>query len=326
MPKIQKRIRNWKEYNKSLKKRGTIIFSFDQKYLSELYYSGKQKRGGKKKYGKAMYEYLLTVKVLFRLPWRATAGLVEELFKKALSGKQIIVPNYAHTSREVNKLELKVKQYSPRKLKRMEIALDSTGIRVYKSSDWHQSRHGINNEHHSMDKWRKIHIALDLDTMQIQGMEYTPSTVNDCEVVPELTKKIDGKVKSIRADGAYDTKKTYKIINALGAKPIIPPHAGSRMQDELKRKPKRKDAYLLSRDEAIKVIRNHGDFFTGVKQWKIANNYHRRSLIESCMFRLKSSFGFHLQQKTEQGRRNEMIAKVNMLNLMASYGRAQYST
>ena len=326
MPKIQKKVRNWKEYNKSLKKRGTIIFSFDQKYLLDLYYSGKQKRGGKRKYSIAMYEYLLNIKVLFRLPWRATIGLAEELLKKALPGKQITVPDYAHASREVNKLKLKVKQYAAQNLTGMEIALDSTGIRIYKSSDWHQSRHGVNNDHHSMDKWRKIHIAMDLDTMQIQGMEYTPSTVNDCEVVSELSKSVHGKVKSVRADGAYDTKETYKIINGWGAKPIIPPNAGSKMQDELKRKPKIKVTYLLPRDAAINAIKKHNDFYEGIRQWKIANNYHRRSLIESCMFRLKSTFGFHLQQKTEQGRRNEMIVKINLLNLMASYGRAQYST
>jgi len=326
MPKIQKKVRNWREYNKSLKKRGTIIFSFDQKYLSELYYSGKQARGGKRKYSEAMYEYLLTIKVLLRLPWRAAVGLVEELLKIASPEKQIIVPNYAHASREANRLKLMVKQYVPRNIEGMELALDSTGVSIYTPGGWHQNKHGKKNVYNEMDKWRKIHIAMDLGTMQIQSMAYTSSTTNDCEVVPELSKGIFGKVKNVRTDGAYDTKETYKIINDWGAKPIIPPNIRAKMQDELKKKPKKKEPYLLARDEAIKMIRKYNRFSEGIKEWKISSGYHRRSLIESCMFRLKSAFGYYLQQKTEQGRRNEIITKINILNLMASYGRAQYAT
>lgn len=42
------------------------------------------------------------------------------------------------------------------------------------------------------------------------------------------------------------------------------------------------------------------------------------------MFRFKKTFGFNLQQKTEQGRKNEVIAKVNILNQMIALGKAEY--
>ena len=160
--------------------------------------------------------------------------------------------------------------------------------------------------------------------MQIQAMAYTTSNTNDCEVVSELSRGISGKVKSTRADGAYNTKKTYEIIYKWGSQAIIPPNIKSKTQDELKRKPKEKESYLLPRDETIRMVRKHEEFSKGLKEWKTYSGYHRRSLIESCMFRLKSAFGFYLQQKTEQGRKNEVITKINLLNLMASYGRAQY--
>jgi hypothetical protein len=32
---IIQKVRNWKDYNRSLKKRGAIIFSFDEKYYCE---------------------------------------------------------------------------------------------------------------------------------------------------------------------------------------------------------------------------------------------------------------------------------------------------
>lgn len=324
MPSIQT-VRNWREYNKSLKKRGAIIFSFDREYLLKLYYSDQQKRGGLRKYNKAMYEYLLTVKVLLRLPWRATESFVEGLLKLAFSKEQIKVPNYAHASREANRLKLSIKQYVPRSIDGMELAFDSTGVNIYTRSGWHQCKHGKNSAYHDMDRWRKIHIAMDLDTMQIQAMAYTPSNINDCETVLQMSKDTSGKIKSIRADAAYDTKEMYKIANDCGAKAIIPPNRRAKMQDELKKKPKVKEAHMLQRDETIKMIRKHNKFDNGLKNWKIHSGYHRRSLIEACMFRFKKAFGFYLQQKTELGRKNEVIAKINILNLMASYGRAQYS-
>ena len=68
MPSIKK-VRNCREYNKNLIKRGAIIFTFDKKYLQELYFSGKQKRGEVKEYSDKMYEFLLTIKVMLRFPW-----------------------------------------------------------------------------------------------------------------------------------------------------------------------------------------------------------------------------------------------------------------
>jgi len=38
MPTIKK-VRNWKEYNRSLEKRGEIIFTIHEEYYQKLYYS-----------------------------------------------------------------------------------------------------------------------------------------------------------------------------------------------------------------------------------------------------------------------------------------------
>ena len=109
-----------------------------------------------------------------------------------------------------------------------------------------------------------------------------------------------------------------------GATAIIPPDIQAKAQDELKNRFKAKKTYLKQRDEIIKTIRQYKTFKDGLKQWKISSKYHRRSLVEACMFRLKRIFGFYLHQKTERGRKNEIIVKMNILNLMSSYGRACY--
>ena len=208
-----KKVRNWKEYNKNLVKRGAIIFTFDEKYLEELYFSGKQKRGGAREYSSKMYEFLLNIKVLLRFPWRATTGFASGMLKKITSA-DIRIPDYAHASREVNKLNLKVKHFLPTDLSAgMEIAFDSTGVNVYGTSGWHQRKHGRDNLYKKRDQWKKIHLAMDLDSMQVLSVTYTDSNVNDCQVIKELCDEIKMPVSSVRADGAYDTEEFRKQIN-----------------------------------------------------------------------------------------------------------------
>ncbi len=323
MPSIKK-VRNWSEYNKNLVKRGAIIFTFDEKYLQEMYFSGKQQRGGAREYSEKMYEFLLTIKVMLRFPWRAAIGFAGGMLKRISSDKARI-PDYAHAAREANKLDLKVKHAPINLSAGIEIAFDSTGVNVYGTSGWHQRKHGKDNLYKKRDQWKKIHLALDLDTMQIVSVAYTDSNVNDCEVVKELCNGIKGNVTSVRADEAYDTEELYRIIYDWGAKAMIPAARTSKAQDELSRRAKQQKPHLEQRDSMIKEIRKHENFDVGLKAWKISSGYHRRSLVEACMYRLKRTFGFNLQQKNDTGRRNEVIAKINLLNLMASLGRAEYS-
>jgi transposase len=324
MSKLQ-RVRNWNNYNRALKKRGAIIFTFCENYLEELYYSGVQEKGGARRYSDKMYEYLLTVKLLFRFPWRQTIGFAEGMFGKVFKSKELRAPDYAHASRSSGKLKLRVKNVALKEIGAgKEIAFDSTGVNIYDSSGWHLRKYGKNNLCSGREQWKKIHVAIDLDSMEVLSVAYTDSNINDCEVVSEMSKDIKGKIKEVIADGAYDTAEFRKIIHNLGARDLIPPARTSKTQDELRNKTKTKKEYLAYRDEVIKGIREHDSFDEGLKAWKISSGYHKRSRVESFMFRFKKTFGFNLQQKTEQGRKNEVIAKVNILNQMIALGKAEY--
>ncbi|MBX3709081.1 MAG: transposase [Gammaproteobacteria bacterium] len=188
----------------------------------------------------------------------------------------------------------------------------------------HQRKYGKESLCRKRDQWKKIHLAIDLNEQQILSMVYTKSNINGCEVISELSKNIEGKVSKAIADGAYDTEEAHQLIDDWGAQAVIPPAITSKAQQELKSKKSYKE-YLKQRDTIINRIRKEEDFKTGLKQWKIESGYHRRSLIETCMFRFKRIFGFYLQQKVETGRKNEIIAKVNMLNKMSLLGMPQRS-
>jgi transposase len=316
------KVHNWKDYNRSLVKRGEILLNFDENFLSELYYTDKQARGGIRKFTDKMYEYLLTIKVVLRIPWRTTIGFAKSILKKAFPYKDIEVPDYAHASRTAARLNLKIKQYVPNNIG-MEIVFDSTGVNVYTTSGYHQRRYGKNCLCRKRDQWKKIHFAMDLDTKQILSMAYTNSNTNDCVVIKKLCDEIQGKIKSVRADGAYDTEEFFQIIHDWGATALIPPARTSKAQHERKTKRPFKKC-LVPRDQIIKTIRNEKSFDEGLKMWKQQSGYHRRSLIETFMFRLKRVFGFNLQHKKDKARVNEIITKINVLNLMASLGLPKY--
>lgn len=322
-----KKIRNWKEYNAALKKRGEIIFSFDSDYLTELVYTEKQVRGGKRLYSDKMYEHLLTIKLMLGLPWRAAVGFARGLLQKVFTKEQIRVPDYAHACRAASKLKLTIKPLLAKSLSQegLEVAFDSTGVNVYGTSGWHMRNYSKGALCRKRDQWKKIHVAIDLDTMQVLSMSYTDSNTNDCEVVDKMTSQITHKIKSVRADGAYDTEAFRKIIYDRGALDLIPPATTSKAQNELKNPKKYFKEYLGYRDKMIMEIRQYKTFEEGLKAWKKNSGYHKRSKIETFMFRLKKIFGFHLQHKTTKARINEMIMKMNILNLMASFPVPEYS-
>lgn len=320
-----KKVRNWSEYNKSLEKRGEIIIYMTEKFYNEMYYTGKRKVGGVQQYTDKMFEFTVAIKSIMKLPLRATVGFIKTILNKIYS-KEHKVPNFGHISRMVQKLNLEVNRYDNQNYgDGIVLAFDSTGVSIHSTSGWHQRKHGGKTLDPN-ERWKKIHVAMDLQTGMVLDVEMTDSNTNDCTVVKDMVNNIkeDNKIDTIIGDGAYDTFEVYQIAHELGANVIIPPDTTSKAQDELKNPPKKKKEYLKDRDEAIKFIRQFDNFKEGRKEWKKMSGYYKRSNIEALMNRFKSTFGFSLKFKKEKSRVNEVKIKMTVLNTMLTYGRAEY--
>src|SRR6056297_2635568 len=85
--------------------------------------------------------------------------------------------------------------------------MDSTGIKAEGEGEgeWHARKHGGAKRR----LWRKIHIGVDEQTLEIRAIEITGSNVGDAPMLPELLEQIPAGVEigSVTADGAYDTRK-----------------------------------------------------------------------------------------------------------------------
>ncbi len=111
----------------------------------------------------------------------------------------------------------------------MNLLIDSTGIKSEGEGEWNARKHGGSKRR----IWRKIHIGIDEETLEVRAVEVTTRNVGDAPVLPELLNQIppDQDVGSVTADGAYDTRKCHDAIaahGAHGAHDVIPPRKNAK--------------------------------------------------------------------------------------------------
>lgn len=130
--------------------------------------------------------------------------------------------------------------------------------------------------------------------------------ISDGEVLPDILDGIDAEIDQVSADGAYDQRKCYDAVRERKAKVVIPPRKGAKIWQHGNSKAQRHD-----RDENLRRIRK-----VGRKAWKRENNYHRRSLAETTMFRFKAIFGGKLSSRRFDNQAVELFIKCAALNRM----------
>ena len=161
-------------------------------------------RGKPGSYSDVAIQTCLTLKTLFRLPYRATEGLLKSLMR--LCALDLPVPDHTHMSRRAATLEVEI----PRRPRTgaTHVVVDSTGLKIFGEGEWKVRQHGVGKRR----TWRKIHLAVDETAKDIIGIEVTTADWRDSEVFPDLLAQVNGDVDQVSADGAYDTEGTHAAI------------------------------------------------------------------------------------------------------------------
>ncbi|MDB2420805.1 IS5 family transposase [Paracoccaceae bacterium] len=259
--------RNWAEYNLSLKRRGSLLIWFDPEMDWEATSSGR--RGRQQTYSAAAIQACLTLKVLFGLPLRQTTGFVESLLK--LVGLDWSVPDFSTLCRRQKTLSVAIPYKGS--AGPLHLLVDSTGIKAEGEGEWNARKHGGSKRR----LWRKIHIGIDEETLEIRAIEVTSSSIGDAPMLPDLLNQIapDQLLGSVTADGAYDTRKCHDAIAARNAHAVIPPRKNAKMW-----KPDTPGA--RARNEAVRSSK-----YLGRALWRNLTGYHRRSRVETKMHCVK---------------------------------------
>ena len=301
--KISYKVQNWSSYNKALVARGNITLWFNDEAVEKWYSKNptKIRRGRPNIYSDECIELALTLRALFDLPLRGTQGFLMGALK--MLGLKLEVPNFTRFSRRKLNVEIKV---SPKSKEEINIVVDSTGLKIYGEGEWKMRTHGKQKRR----TWRKLHLAIDPKTFETVSMELTEATVHDDTVMKDLLKE-QTNINDVFADGAYVSKNCFDAIAKTGAKKVhIALRTGTSTVE------KNPSAGQELRNKLVREIRKFG----GKIGWKKKSGYHKRSLVETQMFRFKTILGGHLKSRNLQTQTSEARIKVKILNKMSALG------
>lgn len=303
MTKRVYRVRNWSQYNKGLVSRGSLIVWFNKNQIKSS-----EGTHGNEAYSDALILCALTIRQLFNLPYRATEGFLRSLIELHRLG--IPTPNYSTLCRrsKMLKVDLKIKPTS----KPRHILIDSTGVQVLGEGEWKRLKHGESR----CQVWKKLHIALDADSLDIVAMDVTDSVRLDGNYLPGLIEQIEGPIEQITGDGAYDKQNCYESAQQRGAKPVFPPQHNAAVQ----RNKIKKNAALISRDELIIQLNSAPDKEEALRLWKQNNHYHRRSLVETNMSRMSFIFSDQMSARTPENQYTDLAIRCRIINKMNKLG------
>lgn len=294
------KIRNWNQYNKSLINRGSITFWFSKKAIKKW-----EEKKSKKHFGRP-YIYsedaiicALTLRSLYNLPLRALQGFMESL--KFILKLSISIPSYTQICRRSQKLKI-YKKISYKKP--VDIVFDASGFKIYGEGEWKVRTHGKDKRR----VWKKLHIGICPDTHEIIMQKLTDSNVHDTKILPEFLEVLPKSVERIFGDGIFDTKNCYEAIFKSDTEPIIPPRKNAKLGNH------------LLRDKAILEIKGLGGDEIARSIWKKITNYHKRSLVETAFYRVKTMLGEKLKGRKINSQKAEIMIKLMIINKMNSIG------
>ena len=298
-PKIY-RTTNWSSYNSALINRGNLSIWFDPK--TQWYAQPKGKHGRNQTYSDTAIQCCLMIKSLFHLSLRMVTGFVQSLIH--LCRLDWTAPDYSTICRRQKHIDIAINYQ--KSSNGLQLLVDSTGLKFLGEGEWKRKKH----QPEYRRQWRKLHIGIDAETLQIRAIQLTTNNVSDSQVLGDLLDQIpqDEQIDSVYTDGAYDTKQCRQVIADRQAHAVIPPRKNAKPWKDTK-------TSSLERNELLRTVKRLGRTI-----WKNWSGYHRRSLIETKMHCIKL-LGDKLSARNFQSQVNEIHARVAVLNKFTELGR-----
>jgi len=232
IPEQKRKVVNWREYDESLRRRGSLTVWFSDEVIEAWKASPRTGRGGRPEYSDLAILTGLTLKAVFRLAYRQTERLIGSVI--GLLGLDLAVPDHSTLCRRAETLE--VPRPKPRGAgaddaaggadggaEPLHLLVDSTGLKLIGAGEWLVEKHGTKRRR----SWRKMHLGVDADTGRIVAATLTDRDEDDAAQVGPLLDQVADPVASVTADGAYDQESVYADVAECHpeAAIVVPPRA-----------------------------------------------------------------------------------------------------
>jgi hypothetical protein len=245
------------------------------------------------------------IRYSFHLPYRQTEGIIKATGKRLPANP----PSYGHICKRINKLNIDIKR---EKIDDDDddyviVSIDSTGIKVTNRGQWMAEKWNVQRK----KGYVKIHVAVNIRTKEILALEVTDEKVHDGKMLKTLVdqvsisssdkkkKKKIIRIKSVSADGAYDTNRNFRYLEDKKIKPGIKV---------------RKNSIVSSRNNRLRnqeVMLQTKDLL----KWKKKRKYGHRWIAETVFSTIKRTFGEYVSATRFQNMVKEMMIKVSLYNL-----------
>src|SRR3954466_13150615 len=154
--KQKHKVTNWREYDASLRQRGSLTVWFTDDAVQAWQAEPRTTRGGQPDYSPLAILTALTLRAVFRLPFRQT-GLIGSVI--GLLGLDLAVPDHTTLCRRAERLEV------PRPRpggngERVRLLVGRTGLQLCGASEWMIEKHGTRTRR----SWGNPHIGMDAYT------------------------------------------------------------------------------------------------------------------------------------------------------------------
>jgi len=299
----QYRIRNWPDYNKALVGRGSLTLWVTDDILGQWQnHQRTGRRGVPRTYSDTAILCMATLAEVYGLPLRATEGLLSSVV--SLLGLSLSVPSYTTLCRRRRLLEVSLPRL--RQIEPLHLVVDSTGVKIHGEGEWKVRRYGWSKRR----TWRKLHLGVDEHTGEVAAAVVTTNDYGDGQVLADLLAQVGDELRQVTGDGGYDDRQCYDAIRERKARAVIPPQRGARIWRHGNTRGERH-----ARDENLRYLRAHGR-----AKWKRDYEYHRRSLAEVAVFRLKQIFGASASARSFAGQASQLLVRCAALNRMTHEG------
>lgn len=309
--KAKTRIKNWSTYNEGLRSRGSFLELAKlaiKEAAKELARRTPRRVGHPKEYPDAIILAIACFREIFNLTYREAEDFAKDVFQSF----GIAVPDYSTLERRIGKLDIS-SNIDYRRLKgKIAVMADSTGFKVTGEGEWKVRKHGKSKRR----TWTKAHFLADFTSEQILGVSVTADYIGDnlevSNLLDDLPDKLRIRIKELLGDGAYNTSALYKLLEEDNdIRLIAPPAKNSKPNPKLDRGKRNQDIL-----RCIEV---------GQEKWKEENNYHRRSMIENTMHRIKTGLSDKLKSKTTKNQTAEIKVRVYLLNYWTNKWMPKYT-
>jgi len=256
---------------------------------------------------------MATLQVVYRLPLRATEGLLRSVLQ--LLNVNLDVPDYSTLCRRRQTLAVSLPVQA--RQQPLHLVVDSTGLKVYGEGEWKVRQHGW-SKHRT---WRKVHLGVDEASGELLAVMMSGSLVHDKDALTDLLEQVDQRdvsLEQVSGDGGYDFMTCHRDITQRGARAVIPPRRNA-CPCPRGETPQR-DAILRRIQELAGGSRSKKRQEQARQHWKEESGYHRRSLAETAVFRLKHIFGEKLGSRGFEAQANEVFLRCAALNRMTHMG------